>query len=106
MFSSRVGGTTARYALPNEEAFHGGEDHRAAASGPTGHPLPDELDGGGAGTDGTFSVQLILDEGAATHVIRPTADDLDVLYSLMKKESAVYFDMERNVLMFQTQSIG
>ncbi len=58
------------------------------------------------GTDGTFSVQLILDEGAATHVIRPTADDLDVLYSLMKKESAVYFDMERNVLMFQTQSIG
>lgn len=58
------------------------------------------------GAPGTFSVQLILDEGADAYVIRPTADDLDVLYSLLKKERAVYFDMERKVLMFQNQSIG
>ena len=56
------------------------------------------------GAPGTFSLQLILDEGAAEHVLRPTADDLDVLVPLLESGKAVYFDMERQVLMFQNRS--
>ena len=58
------------------------------------------------GTAGTFSLQLILDEGAAEHVIRPTADDMDVLVPLLESGQAVYFDMERQVLMFENRSVS
>lgn len=56
--------------------------------------------------EGAFSVQLILDEGAEEYVIRPTADDLDVLKSLLRHASNVYFDQDRKVLMFGTAPIS
>jgi hypothetical protein len=58
------------------------------------------------GAPGTFSVQLILDNGAEEYVIRPTADDLDVLKSLLAKSETVWFDLERKVLMFGNRSVG
>ena len=60
-----------------------------------------EAEPGGAGT---FSLQLILDEGAAEHVVRPTADDMDVLVPLLESGKSVYFDTERGVLMFENRS--
>ena len=58
------------------------------------------------GAPGAFSVQLVLDHGAEEYVIRPTADDLDVLKSLLRRSETVWFDLERKVLMFGNRSVG
>lgn len=58
------------------------------------------------GSAGAFSVQLILDQGAEEYVVRPTADDLDVLQHLLRRGTNVYFDKGRKVLMFGTTSIS
>lgn len=58
------------------------------------------------GSAGAFSVQLILDQGAEEYVVRPTADDLDVLQHLLTRGTNVYFDKGRKVLMFGTTSIS
>jgi hypothetical protein len=52
------------------------------------------------GEEGKFSFQLILDNGAEEYVIRPTAEDSDVLVDLFGQTGTVYFDMERRVLIF------
>ena len=59
-----------------------------------------------AGAPGTFTLQLILDEGAEEYVLRPTADDVDVLQELLADAANVYFDMERKVLMFGVRAVG
>ena len=59
-----------------------------------------------AGVPGVFSVQLILDQGAAEYVIRPTADDLDVLHQLLERGEEVYFDLNRKVLIFGNESVS
>ena len=58
------------------------------------------------GDAGTFTLQLILDEGAEEYVLRPTADDVDVLQELLADAANVYFDMERKVLMFGVRAVG
>lgn len=58
------------------------------------------------GTEGTFTLQLILDNGVEEHVLRPTADDTDVLDDLFRMESKAYFDQERKVLMFGVNPTG
>ena len=58
------------------------------------------------GGPGTFTLQLILDEGAEEHVLRPTADDVDVLQELLADADNVYFDMDRKVLMFGVRAVG
>ena len=55
---------------------------------------------------GTFMLQLILDEGAEEHVLRPIADDVDVLQELLADADNVYFDMDRKVLMFGVRAVG
>ncbi len=52
------------------------------------------------GEHGKFSYQLILDDGAAEFVIRVTADDAKVLRDWFHDADTVYFDMEREVLIF------
>ena len=52
------------------------------------------------GESGKFSYQLILDEGAAEYVLRVTADDAKVLRDWFHDADSVYFDMEREVLIF------
>jgi hypothetical protein len=59
-----------------------------------------------AGASGVFSVQLILDQGAAEYVLRPTAEDLDVLRELLDGGHEVYFDLNRKVLIFENRSVG
>ena len=58
------------------------------------------------GTPGTFTIQLLLDQGAEEYVIRPTADDMDVLLHMLRRSDDVYFDLERKVLMFGTRPVG
>ena len=54
----------------------------------------------GRGEPGSFTIQLILDNGAAEYVILPTAEDSEVLMELLEKTETLYFDLERQVLMF------
>ena len=58
------------------------------------------------GVAGAFTVQLVLDNGAEEYVIRPTAEDIDVLKSLLRDSPQVWFDLERKVLMFGNRSVG
>ncbi|MBW3634490.1 MAG: hypothetical protein KY456_15840 [Chloroflexi bacterium] len=55
---------------------------------------------GERGAPGAFTVQLILDNGADEYVLRPTADDTDVLLALWTRSESATFDLERKVLMF------
>jgi len=58
------------------------------------------------GDDGTFTIQLILDQGAEEYVLRPTADDAEVLLSMLSSGERVYFDMQRKVLMLGIRAVG
>jgi hypothetical protein len=58
------------------------------------------------GADGAFTFQLILDHGAAEYVLRPSAEDADVLLKLFNKTGTAYFDLERGVVMFGNIAIG
>jgi len=52
------------------------------------------------GAPGAFTLQLILDNGATEYVLRPTAEDADVLVSLFAHSANATFDLERKVVMF------
>ena len=52
------------------------------------------------GEPGKFSYQLILDEGAEEYILRVTADDAKVLRDFFHDADAIYFDLEREVLIF------
>jgi len=57
------------------------------------------------GANGALSLQLILDHGADEYVLRPSADDAQVLLRLVERSKQVMFDMDRKVLMFGNISI-
>jgi hypothetical protein len=57
------------------------------------------------GAPGAFTVQLILDHGADEYVLRPTAEDTDVLIKLLARSSNASFDVDRKVLMFGNLAI-
>jgi hypothetical protein len=40
------------------------------------------------------------------YVLRPTADDADVLFDALRHHGEVYFDMERKVLIFPNRPVG
>jgi hypothetical protein len=52
------------------------------------------------GEEGDFTLQLILDQGAAEYVLRPDSDDLEIILRLLKMSDGAFFDMSRKVLMF------
>ena len=58
------------------------------------------------GAPGAVTIQLILDRGVDEYVIRPTAEDAQLVVALMTTSGRVHFDMDRKVLMFGTTSIG
>ncbi len=51
------------------------------------------------GGHGSFTVQLVLDDGAEEYVLQPTAEDAKVQLELFKVADAVYFDLDRKVLI-------
>ena len=56
------------------------------------------------GGPGAFTFQLILDNGVEEYVIRPTAEDAEVLLELLEQSESATFDLGRKVLMFNNLS--
>jgi hypothetical protein len=56
--------------------------------------------------NGTFTLQLVLDEGAWEEVVAVTAEDAEVLKGLLKSSDTVYYDIPRRTLMFGTRAPG
>jgi hypothetical protein len=52
------------------------------------------------GTPGAITLQLILDHGADEYILRPTAEDAQVLLTLWARSESATFDLVRKVLMF------
>jgi hypothetical protein len=55
---------------------------------------------------GTFTLQLVLDEGAWEEVLSVTAEDAEVLQSLLARAETVYYDIDRRTVMFGTRPAG
>ena len=58
------------------------------------------------GSPGAFTLQLILDHGADEYVLRPSAEDADVLVKLLARSKSAAFDIDRKVLIFANLAIG
>jgi len=54
------------------------------------------------GAPGAITIQLILDRGVDEYVVRPTAEDAQLIVALMTGPGRVHFDLDRKVLMFGT----
>ena len=52
------------------------------------------------GAPGAFTFQLVLDEGVDEYVLRPTAEDAEVLLELFRRSDGAMFDVGRKVLIF------
>ena len=61
---------------------------------------------GASGENGTWSLQLVLDEGAWEEVLTVTADDADNLQDVLKNTQHVFYDVGRRVLMFGVTKAG
>ena len=61
---------------------------------------------GEGGEEGTFTLQLVLDQGAWEEVLTIDSDDAEVLRGLLKTSSVVHYDIGRRVLMFGTTPVG
>ncbi len=61
---------------------------------------------GEAGRDGTWTLQLVLDQGAWEEVLTISGEDADNLQDLLSTARTVHFDVGRRVLMFGTTSVG
>ena len=61
---------------------------------------------GEAGEPGTYTLQLVLDEGAWEEVLTLDADDADNLQDLLEHTADVHYDIERRVLMFGVTKVG
>lgn len=60
----------------------------------------------GDGEPGNYVFQLILDQGAEEYVLRPTEADADNLFDWLSASSEVYYDTERQVLIFAPRGLG
>ncbi len=61
---------------------------------------------GEPGEPGTYTLQLVLDEGAWEEVLTLDADDADNLQDLLERTLTVHYDIERRVLMFGVTKVG
>ncbi|WP_337062270.1 hypothetical protein [Kineococcus sp. G2] len=61
---------------------------------------------GEPGQNGTYTLQLVLDEGAWEEVLTLTADDADALQDLLENTEVVHYDIERRTLMFGVTRTG
>lgn len=58
------------------------------------------------GGHGSFTVQLILDDGAEEYVLQPTAEDAKVQLETLKAAGSIYFDLDRQILIPNNISLG
>jgi hypothetical protein len=61
---------------------------------------------GEPGENGTWTLQLILDQGAWEEVLTLNDDDADVLQELLSKTSTAFYDVPRRTLMFGVTKVG
>ena len=61
---------------------------------------------GEAGQDGTWTLQLVLDQGAWEEVLTISGEDADNLQDLLSTAGVVHFDVGRRALMFGTTNAG
>jgi hypothetical protein len=61
---------------------------------------------GEPGEDGTYTLQLVLDQGAWEEVLTLNEDDADNLQDLLTHHSDVHYDIGRRTLMFGTTPVG
>ena len=61
---------------------------------------------GEPGQNGTYTLQLVLDQGAWEEVLTLTADDADTLQDLLVASKTVYYDVKRRTLVFGTTPTG
>lgn len=61
---------------------------------------------GEPGAAGTWTLQLVLDEGAWEEVLTLSTDDADVLQDLLADADDVHYDIGRRVLMFGTTAVA
>jgi hypothetical protein len=61
---------------------------------------------GDPGAPGTWTLQLVLDQGAWEEVLTIDADDADNLQDLLSTADTVYYDVQRRTLMFGTTAAG
>jgi hypothetical protein len=61
---------------------------------------------GEPGAPGTYTLQLVLDQGAWEEVLTLDADDADNLQDMLSTASTVYYDVARRTLMFGTTKVG
>ena len=61
---------------------------------------------GEPGKPGTYTLQLVLDQGAWEEVLTLDADDADNLQDLLANTDVVQYDIERRVLMFGVTKVG
>jgi hypothetical protein len=61
---------------------------------------------GEPGQPGTYTLQLVLDQGAWEEVLTLDPDDADNLQDLLTSASVVHYDVGRRVLLFGTTPVG
>jgi hypothetical protein len=61
---------------------------------------------GEPGTPGTWTLQLVLDQGAWEEVLTIDAADADNLQDLLATAGTVNFDVKRRTLLFGTTPVG
>ena len=60
----------------------------------------------GPGEPGTYLFQLVLDNGASEVVLNLTCDDADNLFDWLSASNEAYYDIEREVLLFGSRTLG
>ena len=61
---------------------------------------------GSPASRGTYTLQLVLDQGAWEEVLTLDPDDADNLQDLLTNTGTVHYDIERRVLMFGVTPTG
>jgi len=61
---------------------------------------------GPPGESGTWTLQLVLDQGAWEEVLTIDEDDADVLQDMLMNQRNVHYDLRRRTLMFGTTPVG
>ena len=60
----------------------------------------------GPGEPGTYVFQLVLDHGASEVVLTLTEGDADNMFDWLASSGEVFYDMEREVIMFGSRGVG
>jgi hypothetical protein len=58
------------------------------------------------GESGTWTLQLVLDQGAWEEILTISSEDADALQDVLKNTDNVFYDIDRRVLMFGVTSTG